>query len=349
MLAIVIAGLLSACGGTPAPSGSTPPILTTAPPDGSGSIGDVPSVIPGISLIADRTTLLLADGKAVSLSKVDGGAIDGYQTRDGWLVRGYGNGSDTLSLWLVKPDGSLLRLVDKADAPVAVGADGRRIAWRSAGKLHAGQINPTSGVSIEKSSTAPVRGHPISLTATTVVLGYSETGGGIDHHDLWYPALGEYKPTWGKSSHVRVVYGPAPDGDSFLGLVPNPAGAGSCLAVLNARDSLKPARTACGLRIQLDRHSALSRDGRWLAVPTTDGSGNSQIGVIDLSTVDTKPEFTTTWSGARGGCWDETNALLAPDESGRLVRFRMGSSLAEVVDRPGLTPGTSIALLPRLI
>lgn len=346
MLAVVAAGTLVACGGK---DGTEPPILTPLPSDGSGSLGDAPSSSTrGVSVIADRKTLLLPDGKAISLAKIDGGAMSGYQTRDGWLVRGLGNGIDTLSLWLVKPDGSVLLTVDKAEAPVAVAADGRRIGWRSGGKLYVGQVNPSGGVTVDKTSKAPDRGHPISLTATTVALGYSDTGGGIDHHDLWYPDLGEYKPTWEKSAHVRAVFGSAPDGVNFLGLVANPSGAGTCLGTLNAKDTLKALSTACGLPIQVDRYGAVTRDGHWLAVRSADGSGSPEIAIIDLTTVFTKPALTVSWTGLTGA-WDESNALLVLEEGGRLLRYRIDSVLAETVDRPGVTAGMTLELLPRLV
>jgi len=346
ILAVVTAASLVACGGK---AGTEPPILTPVPSDGSGSLGDAPSSSTrSVSVIADRKTLLLPDGKAISLAKIDGGAMSGYQTRDGWLVRGFGNGIDTLSLWLVKPDGSVLLAVEKAEAPVAVAADGRRIGWRSGGKLYVGQVNPSGGVTVDKTSKAPDRGHPISLTATTVVMGYSETGGGIDHHDVWYPDLGEYKPTWEKSAHVRAVFGSAPDGVDFLGLVANPSGAGTCLGMLSAKDSLKATRTACGLPIQVDRYAAVTRDGHWLALHTAVGDGRPEIGIVDLTAVFTKPALTVSWTGQTGP-WDESNALLVLEDSGALLRFRIDSVLAETVDRPGVTAGMTLELLPRLV
>ncbi len=346
ILAVVTAATLVACGGK---GGTEPPILTPVPSDGSGSIGDAPpSTTPGVSVIADRKTLLLPDGKAISLAKIEGGAMSGYQTRDGWLVRGFGNGIDTLSLWLVKLDGSVLLVVEKAEAPVAVAADGRRIGWRAGGKLYVGQVNPSGAVTVDKTSKAPDRGHPISLTATAVALGYSETGGGIDHHDLWYPDLGEYKPTWEKGAHVRAVFGPAPDGVNFLGLVANPSGAGTCLGTLNAKDSLKALSTACGLPIQVDSYGTVTRDGHWLALRAADDSGRPQIGIVDLTTVFTKPALAASWAGLTGA-WDESNALLVQEEGGTLLLFRIDSVLAKIVDRPGVTAGMTLELLPRLV
>src|SRR5213075_1861029 len=100
------------------------------------------------------------------------------------------------SLWLVTPGGTLKPMVDKADGPVAIAADGRRIAWRSTGRLYYGHVDPSTKSIVDASSPAPARGIPIAVGTTSVVLGYAETGGGIDHHDAWFPGLGAYTPTW---------------------------------------------------------------------------------------------------------------------------------------------------------
>jgi hypothetical protein len=352
MLAVLTAGPLAGCSPTPAPSGEGPTTGASATPDGEGALGGaVVNATPGVSVIVDRKELVLPDGRAFSLATVDGGAMSGYQTRDGWLVNGFGNGVDTLSLWLVLPDGTLRKMVDRAEAPVAVAPDGRRIAWRFDGKLYFGRVNPSATAVVDVTSPAPARGHPISLTNDTVVLGYSETGGGIDHHDLWYPALGAYKPTWDKSAHVRAVFGPTPDGVAFLGLVPNPSGPGHCIAELNAKDSLKATRTACGLPVQLRRYGTVTGDGKLLAVYSNGTSGTPQIGVVDLTTVFTTPTLTASWSATADGAWEDTKTMLVPSSElgGALVRYQVGSGTGTAADRPGVTGGMSVVTLPRLV
>jgi hypothetical protein len=352
VLAVVTAGSLAACGETPAPPGIGSTTGASTAPDGEGALGDaVVNDTPGVSVIVERKELVLPDGRALSLGAVEGGAMSGYQTRDGWLVNGFGNGIDTLSLWLVLPNGTLRMMVDRAEAPVAVAADGRRIAWRSGGTLYVGRVNPSGTAVVDVTSPAPPRGHPIGLTSDTVVLGYSETGGGIDHHDVWYPALGAYKPTWDKSAHVRAVFGPAPGGVSFLGLVPNTSGQGHCIAELNAKDSLKATRTACGLSVQLRRYGATTADGKRLALYTNGTSGTPQISVVDLTTVFTAPALAASWSATADGAWEDAKTMLVPstDLGGALVRYQMGSGTATAADRPGVTAGMSVVTVPRLV
>jgi hypothetical protein len=356
MLALGVAGSLAACNGNGTPGSTT----SDAPPGGTGSVGDIGSggdptdggalAIAGVSIIVDRTTLMLPDGRTISLDKIEGGGISGYQTRDGWLIQGYGNGNDTLSLWLVRTDGTLLKLVEKAEAPVAVADDGRRIAWRSAGRLNVGHIDPNSGVKVDNSSAAPARGHPLALTGDSVVLGYSATGGGVNQHDVWFPALGEYKPTWEKSAHVFAVYGPAASHGSYLGLVRGPLGGKqACVAEMDAHESLMATRSACGLPILIDRFGAVSPDRNWLACHSADSSGHGQIAVVDLRTLFTTPAVSVGWSADVVGAWEDATTMLAPAVGGGgLVRYRLGSTTAEPVDRPGLSKDSQIELLPRL-
>jgi hypothetical protein len=309
-----------------------------------------PPPVAGVSVIVDRKSLLLPDGKTIALDKIPGGALDGFQTRDGWLMRGYGNGRDTYSLWLVTADGALRSIVDKAEAPVAVAADGRHLAWRSAGRLLTGSIDPKTGLVAGKSSPAPERGFPLLLTGDSVVLGYTETGGGIDHHDVWFPDLGDYKPTWDKTVGVFTVFGSAPGGTNYLGLVQGPAGAkDACLAELDPKANLKATRKACGIVTQIDRAGAVSPDGKWFAYRGAGASGRGEIDVVELGTVFTKPAISVAWPSDAVGAWEDASTMLVNGSAGGLVRFHLGSTATETVDRPGLAKDDRVELVPRLV
>jgi hypothetical protein len=358
MIAVGLAASLAACDSASKSPGPSTPTSTAA---GSGTLGDGTSPggdatsggaldIAGVAVVVDRTTQLLPDGKAIGLSKIDGGAVGGgYQTHDGYLLRGYGNGVDTLSLWLVTPDGSLLKLVEKAEAPVAVAADGRQVAWRSAGKIYYGHIDPTSGVKVDKTGTAPTRGAPIGVGNDVVILGYSETGGGIDHHDTWIPSAGEYKPTWDKTTSVRAVY-PLGRASHFYGLVAGPAGGKDlCVGELDPRDNLKAVRTACGVVSILDNHGTVSPDGHWLAIASADSAGKGQVAVLDLTTVFTSPAVAIRWSAGGVGAWEDASTMLVHAvDSTALLRYHLGSTTAEPVTRPGLSAEARTELILRL-
>jgi hypothetical protein len=361
VLAVGIAVSAAACGGS-SPSGSGPGgggagQLGDAPggdgASGTGTLGDGTAHLTplGVSVIVDRKTLVLPDGTAYPLGMVPGGALGGYQTRDGWLVRGFGNGIDTLSLWLVSSTGSAKVMVEKADAPVAVAPDGQHLAWRTGGKLYYGHVDPGTKAVVEKSSPAPERGAPIGVGTDTVVVGYSETGGGIDHHDTWVPSLGDYKPTWDKSAHVRAVYTPGRADGTFLGLVQGPAGDKDlCLAVMNPKDSLKATRTACGIVNQLDRHGAIAPDGHWLAMFAASSGGKGELAIVDLTTAFGRPEVSLHWPADAVGAWEDASNMLVVSTAlgGALVRYHLGSSTAEPVTRTGVAAGSQVELLPRV-
>jgi hypothetical protein len=360
MLAIGLAASATACGGDPPDAGAP-----SATGTGGSELGDAPTggatdgsgaahLVPlGVSVLADRKTLVLPDGVAYTLDAIPGGPISGYQTRDGWLVRGYGNGIDTLSLWLVTPAGAARPMLDKADAPVAIAPDGRRIAWRSGGKLYYGHIDPATKAIVDKTSPAPERGAPIAVGTDSVVLGYSETGGGIDHHDVWFPGLGDYKPTWEKSAHVRAVYAPGRSDGTYLGLVQGSAGAKDlCLGSMDPKDSLKPTKTACGIVGLIDRYGAVSPDGHWLAVHSADSTGKAQIAVIDLTSVFSTPAVTVNWPANAVGAWEDASNMLVVSTAlgGGLIRYHLGTSVAtaDPADRPGVSASSQVELLPRL-
>jgi hypothetical protein len=357
LLAVGITGAATACGGG---SGGGLPIAT-----GRGELGDAVEttssagsgtahLVPlGVSVLVDRKKLVLPDGTAYTVDTIPGGALSGYQTRDGWLVRGFGNGIDTLSLWLVTPTGALKQMVDKSDAPVAVAADGRRISWRSAGKLYYGHIDPATKAIVDMSSPAPVRGNPLAVGTDSVVLGYSSTGGGVDNYDVWFPSLGDYKPTWEKSTHVRAVYAPGRADGTYLGQVQGPGGGKDlCLGVMNPKDSLKATKTACGIIGLLDSRGAVSPDNHWLAVQSATSAGKGEIAVIDLTAVFGKPAVTLHWPSDGVGAWEDAANMLVVSTvlGGGLIRYHLGttSTTADPVTRAGVTSSTDVELLPRL-
>jgi len=358
LFAIGLVAALSACGADSHSATATRPAAQgrdgdVGVADGGGTAPRIcakaPNLSPaGVSVIVNAKSLVRPDGTTYTLDSVPGGPTDGYQTCDGWLVRGYGNGVDTLSLWLVSPTGALRRMVDKAEAPVAVGADGRRLAWRSSGKIYYGHVDPANKAVVDKSTTAPARGFPIAVGTDSVVLGYSATGGGVDQYDTWIPSLGDYKPTWDKTTHVRAVYGQTLSDGSYLGLVQGPAADKDlCLGVMNAKDNLAVTRKACGFVTQLDNHGSVSPDGHWLAMFAASSTGDAQIALVDLTKVFSTPAVTTNWAAIGAWAWEDANNLLVAS-GGTLRRFHVGSPTPDPVLRPGLVSAAKVIPLPRL-
>jgi hypothetical protein len=365
-LLVVLGGSAAACGKPKAPdgpptSGATGVGAYGSGDDGSGSpASSAPADpgctstndTPGVAVVAERDRLVLADGRAFPLTAANGGAWGGYQTCDGWLIDGMGPAGAPRSLWLLGLDGSLKQIVDKSEADVAVAPDGRHISWRWQDTLYFGRVDPAGGVHVDVRSPAPAQGHPITMTETAVVLGYTTTGGGIDHHDVWFPSRGNYVPTW--TTDILAVFGPTKDRRYFLGLFDGGKGVGQpCLAEFDPQQALHVAHSACGLEtIRLYRSGQVSPDGKQLAVSIS-GSGGLGIGTVDLTTVFTTPAFAHLVFGTDLDplklAWEDNIHVLAVSTSGGLTRFALPSGPGAAAPRVGVSATTEVtALLPRL-
>jgi hypothetical protein len=285
--------------------------------------------------------LLLPGGARIKLGQLKGHAYRAAETVDGWLVSERVD-AEHESLWLVRPNHSVRRLVRNANGGIAVAPDGRRFAWRDGDILRTGHLTLTGTVARDRSTAAPKRGAPFLYTGDAVVLGYSETGGGgYDNLDVWLPARGGYVPSWHSTEHVVVVFGPAPDGHSLIGLVLRKAADKStCLATLDPMAHLKATRTACLPVFLTDYFGKVSPNGRWLAVGASVPDGALQTAVIDLRRVFDHPAVATTWASEPGGDWLDDRTFLAAEGPApmRLTRFTVGRGAGELVTLRGLSP-----------
>jgi hypothetical protein len=124
-----------------------------------------------------------------------------------------------------------------------------------------------------------------------------------------------------------TVYGPAPDGHGFLGVINTAKGGGKnlCLGLLDPTRHLDATRTACGLPLLAEPESALSPDHRWLAVATADENGAFRAGLVDLTTVFDRPVFTAVWKADTMFGWLDPTELLVVYNNERLV-YRVGQA-----------------------
>lgn len=298
---------------------------TATPTPGSA---ESPTVLTEFSAVVDGQ-LLLPGGARISLGSVKGEVSEARETVDGWLVHERLD-AEHVSLWLVRPDTSVRRLLKGVEG-VAVAPDGRRFAWRDGDTLRTGHLTLTGTVERERATPAPKRGIPELYTGDAVVLGYSETGGGWDHRDVWVPASGRYTPSWNSNPKVLAIYGIAPDGRSLLGLTARAAGSKqSCLALLNPRADLAPTRTACLPVDLVDFYGRVSPQGRWLAAGAFDKNGQIGIAVIDLRKVFDHPAVATTWAADPGGDWIDARTFLVVNGVAR-TRFTVGRTAGEPV------------------
>jgi hypothetical protein len=297
----------------------------------------------GVPLIVHSRDLLLPDGRTIPLTPIEGGVLRAYQTRDGWLAVGLARGTSASTLWLVKPDASVNRLVSGVDGGIAVAPDGRRFAWRAGNRLNTGHLNADGTLAADRSVPAPRDGSPVAYAGNAVVLGYTDASGGRNF-DVWLPDGAGYTPGWDKSRHVLAVYGPTPDGTAVLGVVRGSDGRDGCLARLDPAANLRATATACGPQYHLDTPAPISLDGRWLAVQKPEGSGSGRVAVIDLTSVFQKPVFAAGWDADGPGVWADPTTMVGV-RVGKLVRFRIGQDAPEPVAAPNLPAGAPFELV----
>jgi hypothetical protein len=306
-------------------------------------VAQPPTPAPASSaFIVDDRLLRLPDGRTVAPPATSTGIGSAVQVTQGWLVIGPTKGADTLELWLVSPDGQVIPLLTGLTGPPVGAAGGQRLAWRTAEGLFIGHLSEGAGsVIIDSITPMSGKGDLIALTDDAVVLGATETGGGIDMYDLWLPARGRYVPSWNVITNVAFVYGPAPGGKLVLGLAyRTPGSKDTCLAELDPTQSLRTVRTACGL-VRADAPGSRSPGGHWLAV----GEDNGKVALFDLTRVFEHPAPAATWTADAPGLWVDANTMVA-SVSGRPERFRVGQATPEPLDVPSYGPDIQVRPVP---
>lgn len=358
-LAAVVAGGVALYGRGTGPS--LPPATDAPVPSTSPSQSPSPSPTPSLpsvglsAIVENQDHLLTPDGTLLSLSTLQGQPMNGYQTAAGWLLTTSVNGfaPDGQQLWLLRPNGSARRLLDKVDGGVVVSPDGQRLAWRGGGKLAVGHLDGTGAVVSDATTQAPERRYPLAYTGSAVLLGYSATGGGIDNFDVWVPQQGRYTPSWDRAQADGIVgvFGATADGRWLVGTALATPGSGSkdtCLARLDPLDSLRVVARACGLP-EAREWGSVSPGGHWLAYQSLDAAtGRAQTTVVDLTTAFQQQRITDTWTLETPGIWTDSDTMVASSSLYRYFRYRTGRPGGEEVAVVGMPPGGQVVLLPKL-
>jgi hypothetical protein len=313
----------------------TPPVAVPAAASTS-SHTSMGTAAPRPDLLIDPATdsggwhaLQTAAGQTIPFNRVGGSVDTAYQVPGGWLV------SDRLGdVWLLRADGEAYALLHGVDG-YAVAPDGAGIAWRVGDRLYVGDLSGTSLLE-DRSTPAPPRGVPIAYTGTAVILGYSTTGGGIDQHDVWVPANGDYSPSWDATQLVTAVYQPAPNG-LLLGVVrPLATGKDTCLAMLDPMADLKPTKLACGLNLTIDPTGLVSPDGRWLATTALSPGGQPETVLIDIDAVFDHPAVLMTWDAVAPLAWVDGATVVLTRADRSLVVARLGQANLQPLNGSGL-------------
>lgn len=193
----------------------------------------------------------------------------------------------------------------------------------------------------------PARGLQ-TFVGPAVILACSETGGGLDHWDVWTPP-GRCTPSWNRveANDVLTVLGGTRDGRYAIGQ--SGAAAGSsvpdmCLALLDPSDALRAVTRACDLPNSDGEETGLpSPGGHWLAY----GSATSTI-VVDATALSERSRAAAIWSATSMGIWTGPDTYVAQGDDGRFYRYLVGRSTAEQVNIIGMPSGSTVILVPKL-
>jgi hypothetical protein len=180
--------------------------------------------------------------------------------------------------WFVdEKTGAQALLFDKATW-VAVAGDGSgRLAWVSGADMYFRTSVQATGT--VRRTDAPPDGGPVGFVGEAVLLADSGTDGGLARHDLWFPARGDYQPTW---VDFFAVFGARSDGRELVAAKLSDR-KDICLLFANV-DGLDVNQSECGLLDQAPMRGWVSPNGRWLVVVDKRG-----VRVFDLSVKDKPP------------------------------------------------------------
>jgi hypothetical protein len=329
------------------------PVPPRSPAPSSTDAARPPLPETGLGAVIDQRSLLLPDGRLLPIAPFgDDVVVNAYQIGSGWLVERFGDGTpDSGTLWLYHADGSAVRLIDH-ETGVLVSPDGTRLAWRVGHTVTVAHLDAADNL-VRDGSTTVDNGYPLMFAGSALVLGYSATGGGTDHWDVWVPQHGRFVPDWNaaQAAGVSAVYAATRDGRWLIGQALTNPGTGSkddCLARLDPLDHLKVVARACGLP-EAGEWGVLSPDGHWLAYS---GIASAQLVVVDATTVFQQPRVAATFDNAGGPVWTGPDTLVALLSNGpgapRYYRYQVGQPTGEEVGVPGTTAHSTVELVPKL-
>jgi hypothetical protein len=305
---------------------------TTAPTTTPPAAPLVGVKLPVDVLNGDR--IQVADGRVISLAGL-GTAQAALRVPAGWLVRTTNNlqafnSAEKSAVWLVDEKGFASQLAAGETTMVSAGTPTRpspQVAWTSAGRLNLASL-VGRGLSGTASTTGAERLVPLRAIAGGVLLGGTQTGGGTDVWDMWYPDKGAYKST-PTTADVSAVIGGTADGTQLFALVGDQP---RCLGLVQPPPQFTVTDTTCALPVGLDDKVYASPTGRYLLVVAA-----GTYAVYDAATIWTNPR--TTANGqliddrAATGTWidDTTFAIYS---KGTVIRLTASGLERSVVDVP---------------
>lgn len=315
-------------------------------PDQPARLAEDPALATtlAVDLVGEGTSgevvLATGDGRTLALERVSE-VRSAHRVGEGWAVVSGDPG--TTRLWWVAAGERPVSVLAGMDAIVVEQA---RVAWRRGALLATGTLSGEGELQSRSSTSAPDGdGRPVGFVGSTVLL----TGTDPPGWDTWQPG-GDYQPTW--NDQVIRVYGPLPDGQEAVGLVPAQSGAaGPCLARLDVARSLAPAQVSClAGGLSTDSPAALSPAGRWL-ITTGHGAGAGPVLVDVLAALAERPAAVTPvpQAGPPTGrpVWLDPDRVVYPtgDSLVRLVPEKLLAGAAGAVEVVPLSGGGTLVVV----
>lgn len=245
--------------GAGAPPGSYVAVTSPMPPSSS----EVP-----VDYVQEEW-LYLRNGRSVRLPS--GNVTQVQRAGDGFVVVEQFQGDGEQRAWYVNERSGVPVLVLDQVSSLAVSTDGEgRMAWLAGTKMYYRETPvPTSRVDTAVPPVVtdrPAGGRPVGFVGEAVLLADAapnspSTAGPVspERHDLWFPARGNYVPTW---AAVSAVYGVRTSSEL---VVARQHAKGVCLGFVRM-STLKPESGECHYVDRAPARGWVSPSGRWLVV-----------------------------------------------------------------------------------
>lgn len=274
-------------------------------------------------------SLYLRGGRVVKLPATDVTQVQ--RAGDGFVVVARIHGDQQQRAWYVNErTGAPAILLDRVRS-VVVAADGTgRMAWVDGSKMYYQDTVATVSRTVVQSrpveTDRPGSGNPVGFVGDAVLLadpGPAEP----ERHDLWFPARGDYEPTW---ASFLAVYGVRASTEL---VVARKTKKNVCLGFARM-STLKLAESGCHYVDRAPTRGWVSPSGRWLVV-----ADEQQAQMFDLST-NWRTGAQVAWSVDRVGpdaAWLDRDTVALHTSTGVVVLSPFADEKAVEYKVPGLS------------
>jgi hypothetical protein len=265
--------------------------------------------------------LILRNGRSLRLTATDVTRVQ--RVPDGFLVIEH-EPYEKQRAWYVQERTGYQVVVLDGVRSVAVAGDGSgRLAWLDGGTMRyqdtvfAGQAKPFAAVRLQ--TAKPAFGGPVAFLGDAVVLADAVSGLPA-RHDLWFPDLGDYQPTW---ANYFAIYGARGRGE--LVTARYTAKRQVCLALVSLK-AFASDDADCRYVERPPSNGWVSPSGRWLVV-----ADERQAQMIDLSNA-WRTGMVVPWHGVKwvapGATWLDQDTVAVHTSAGLMVLSPLASSKA---------------------